>query len=142
MKLSEILAKPIKLKGGGILNLKGFNKRVIDKEVGENPETNENIITTLSTILGIPVINQEFVADYHGNLIKINELPITEQSYFTLIKKSDYETLSNNAHILNKLNIMNNYFSLNFFVQKDNSRIIDIFNIDGETYCSLEEMDG
>jgi len=34
MKLSELLSKPFKLKGGGILNLKGFSKRVIDKEVG------------------------------------------------------------------------------------------------------------
>lgn len=33
MKLSELLSKPFKLKGGGILNLKGFSKRVIDTEI-------------------------------------------------------------------------------------------------------------
>lgn len=35
MKLSEILAKPIKLIGGGLLNLKGFNKSIVDKEVAK-----------------------------------------------------------------------------------------------------------
>ncbi len=42
MKLSELLSKPFKLKGGGILNLKGFSKRVIDKEIGgSNNNVNE-----------------------------------------------------------------------------------------------------
>lgn len=35
MKLSELLAKPIKVKGGGILNLKGISKHIADKEIGE-----------------------------------------------------------------------------------------------------------
>lgn len=36
MKLSELLSKPFKVKGGGFLNLKGFSKRVIDEEIGGN----------------------------------------------------------------------------------------------------------
>lgn len=36
MKLSKILANPIKLKGGGNLDLKGLSKVIIDKEVGDN----------------------------------------------------------------------------------------------------------
>lgn len=35
MKLSEILAKPIRLISGGILNLKGFSKNIIDKELSK-----------------------------------------------------------------------------------------------------------
>lgn len=35
MKLSELLAKPLSLIGGGKLNLKGFCKRVVDKEVAK-----------------------------------------------------------------------------------------------------------
>lgn len=42
MKLSELLAKPLKLKGGGFLNLKGFSKRIIDNEVGGNNNSNNN----------------------------------------------------------------------------------------------------
>lgn len=33
MKLSELLKNPIKLKGGGVLDLRGFSKRVLDKEL-------------------------------------------------------------------------------------------------------------
>ena len=35
MKLNEILAKPIRLISGGILNLKGFSKNIIDKELSK-----------------------------------------------------------------------------------------------------------
>lgn len=38
MKLSEIFAKPIKLIGGGLLNLKGFSKSVINKEIVTDKE--------------------------------------------------------------------------------------------------------
>lgn len=39
MKLSELLAKPIKVKGGGVVNLKGLSKHIVDKEVnGRNPD--------------------------------------------------------------------------------------------------------
>lgn len=34
MKLSELFKTPFKVKGGGVLNLRGFSKRVIDKEIG------------------------------------------------------------------------------------------------------------
>lgn len=33
MKLSELFKTPFKLKGGSVLNLRGFSKRVVDKEV-------------------------------------------------------------------------------------------------------------
>lgn len=42
MKLSELLSKPFKVKGGGFLNLKGFSKRVIDKEVGSSDSGNDD----------------------------------------------------------------------------------------------------
>lgn len=35
MKLSELLSSPIKLIGGGFLNLKGFSKRVVDQELSK-----------------------------------------------------------------------------------------------------------
>lgn len=43
MKLSEILAKPFKVKGGGTLNLKGISKHIVDKEVGGSGETTDDI---------------------------------------------------------------------------------------------------
>lgn len=39
MNLSELFKTPFKLKGGGILNLKGFSKRVIDKEIGSSEDS-------------------------------------------------------------------------------------------------------
>lgn len=33
MKLSELFKTPFKLKGGATLNLRGFSKRIVDKEV-------------------------------------------------------------------------------------------------------------
>lgn len=35
MKLSEILAKPFKVKGGGTVNLKGLSKHIVDKEISD-----------------------------------------------------------------------------------------------------------
>lgn len=43
MKLSELLNKPFKVKGGGTLNLKGFSKHIIDKELGGGEITPESI---------------------------------------------------------------------------------------------------
>jgi len=36
MKLSELFKTPFKLKGGATLNLRGFSKRVVDKEIEES----------------------------------------------------------------------------------------------------------
>ena len=33
MKLSELLSKPFKVKGGGTVNLKGLSKHIVDKEI-------------------------------------------------------------------------------------------------------------
>ena len=38
MKLSELFKTPFKVKGGGVLNLRGFSKRVVDKEIGGSGE--------------------------------------------------------------------------------------------------------
>lgn len=44
MKLSELLSKPLKLKGRntGVLDLRGFAKQVVDMELGEVTEITEN----------------------------------------------------------------------------------------------------
>lgn len=42
MKLSELLSKPFKLKGGGVLDLRGFSKRVFDKELESNNKEEES----------------------------------------------------------------------------------------------------
>lgn len=41
MKLSELLKTPIKLKGGGVLDLRGFSKRVLDKELESSNKEEE-----------------------------------------------------------------------------------------------------
>lgn len=43
MKLSELFNKPFKVKGGGTLNLKGYSKHIIDKEIGSGEITPESI---------------------------------------------------------------------------------------------------
>ena len=52
MKLSEILSKPFKVKGGGTVNLKGLSKHIVDKEVGGDYELP---IASAETLGGIKV---------------------------------------------------------------------------------------
>lgn len=62
MKLSELLTKPLKLKSGGFLNLKGFSKRVVDKEVGDNDGGNSdkssNSFLSFKKITDVDKINE------------------------------------------------------------------------------------
>lgn len=43
MKLSELFKTPFKVKGGGVLNLRGFSKHIVDKEVGEGGGGGEGV---------------------------------------------------------------------------------------------------
>ena len=44
MKLSELFRTPFKLKGGSTLNLRGFSKRVADKEIGEGGKSESGVV--------------------------------------------------------------------------------------------------
>lgn len=60
MKLSEVLSKPLSLIGGGKLNLKGFSKRVVDKEVGDKKI---NVYKDIESLM-----NTEFNTVYNFNV--------------------------------------------------------------------------
>lgn len=104
MKLSEILSKPIKLKGGGLLNLKGFNKRIIDKEIySQNNNNVDNLlfeIEPFSDLIIKPVFGC-FSDSKTGNTI------IKEFSYFKnknisfnfVYKISDFNNINTEENI-------------------------------------------
>lgn len=141
MKLSELFKTPFKVKGGGVLNLRGFSKSVVDKEVGEGGGENENnLITTLYNRLGIPEINQQYVAsedaatDY--KLISLNEV-ILKGEYYTLIKKSDFDAMTIGTKDVCNAIVFENINSrvVPSYMTKDSLSVIKKeYIIDGETY--------
>lgn len=140
MKLSELLAKPFKVKGGGIVNLKGLSKHVIDKEIGGSSKNNKSIITTLLDVLGFPSINQEYVVDSSNNtLMKVSEIPIAEKYYYTLVKKSEYELKSSRDEIFYQFMIESSKrINIGYYIFKELSIIKNEYNIDGEIYVTVD----
>ena len=140
MKLSELLSKPFKVKGGGVVNLKGLSKHVIDKEIGGSSKNNKSIVTTLLDVLGFPSINQEYVVDCNSNtLMKVSEIPITEKYYYTLVKKSEYELKSDRDEILYQFMVeKSKRFNIGYYVFKELSIIKNEYNIDGEAYVTVD----
>lgn len=90
MKLSELFKTPFKLKGGSILNLRGFSKRVVDKEISGN-STNDGWQMLIN------IIKSEFNATPHptmfcenDTLVNIEDIEIGyPHSYRFLYKKSE-----------------------------------------------------
>lgn len=133
MKLSEILSKPFKVKGGGTVNLKGLSKHIVDKEVGGS--TNMFSSALDSFIKNYP---NEYLQDRVANgdnLINIEE--ITNGYYGLLYKKSFIESLESSARIIYNIEIQSDVFMINTII-KSALNICDEFNIDGEIYCTVD----
>lgn len=138
MKLSELFRTPFKLKGGSTLNLRGFSKRIVDKEVGGDT----NIFSELldSFIKNYPnEYLQDKVVDSEDTIIDIKEA--TDGTYKLLYKKSFIESLESNAKIIYAINLTNEQF----LVSGNIMGVLNIdeeFNINRETYYTLIENQG
>lgn len=126
MKLSEILAKPIKLKGSGVLNLKGFSKQIIDKELEESE--NESILDKIFNLSMTP----------HSSKVVLNDtvvdLPDTHDGneYDLLYKESDF----NPGKVIQRF-VYNEAptFTITSDPFKGNT-----YEIDGESYITIVMM--
>lgn len=82
MKLSKLLSEPFKLKGGGFLNLKGFSKRIIDKEIGgsNNSNNSNNNVNKFDKLFHVKVPKLSSV--YNGYYDGIGDVPENNLSNF------------------------------------------------------------
>lgn len=101
MKLSELFRTPFKLKGGSTLNLKGFSKRVIDKEVGEggggggsDTKDTEKFIKKLLTFYGQTIIPETFsmFAVEPDGWIRVENIGDFESFYFLYAEDINIES--------------------------------------------------
>lgn len=120
MKLSELFRTPFKLKDGSTLNLKGFSKRVIDKEVGEgggggggDTKDTEKFIKKLLTFYGQTIMPETFsmVGIGTDGWQRIENIGDLEKIYFLYaedVDKTSFEKLANYFIIQNDtITIMN-----------------------------------
>lgn len=139
MKLSELLLKPFKLKGGSTLNLRGFSKRVVDKEVGEGGGGSESgvidkIIEQYYNTQMIPHPSK-FYNETTGDIIDILDIDQGDNYYF-LYKVSDYMELPSNKNINTYFRLGDGIMSLHFLLNTD-AGIQGEAIIDGEAYVAL-----
>ena len=138
MKLSELFKTPFKLKGGGTLNLRGYSKRIIDKEIQSNKneddedEDENTAITNLLNLYYTVLPHPTKVANAQNyNLVNISDIDGNFTGYF-LYKQSD---ITNITHEPTKFVIEDDYFNL---VCEGNT-IHYTYTIDGEAYVVLGE---
>ena len=130
MKLSELLSKPFKLKGGGILNLKGFSKRVIDNEIGGGgSDSDSESINVVEAIKSSGFIPQTFssLEQFIQDIINKSLEHKYEYVLGTLCKLPDYLSYDNIA--IDVYDKENNKLLFTEFLVKGRNVIIS-----GETY--------
>lgn len=142
MKLSKIFSKPIEIKGGGVLNLRGFRKLIIDKEIGEEGRGSgsgviDKIIEGWYNKQMIPHSSKFYDQDSQ-NIINISDIDSNIEYYF-LYKKSDYTEFSSKDDINRSFMIDTNNDRTNlYFANKSKGAdIIYETTIDGEIYVAL-----
>lgn len=108
MKLSELFNKPFRLKGGGVLNLRGFSKRIVDKEIkgsGNNVRfpVGEKILNLMDKDLiahpskfAVDPKNTDTIID----ISQIDSLSEESQQLYFLYKKSDIDAASQSKNII------------------------------------------
>ena len=107
MKLSEILAKPIKVKGGGILNLKGISKHIVDKEIGGGGAEQDDV-DVFAKYGCVDVMNMELNPDPALTYIKLvvgdrnKRVTITPDDFIKY--QSEVQNLINNHQEAGDLN--------------------------------------
>ena len=137
MKLSELLAKPFKLKGGSTLNLRGFSKRVVDKEVGEEGESTNLFSSIFDTLNYSNEYLQDKVVNINDTIIDVKE--VTNEVYKLLYKKSFIESSESSTKIMYYINLQINVF---YISTMSDLNIDEEFDIDGEIYCTLRQNKG
>ncbi len=74
MKLSELFNKPFKLKGGSTLNLKGFSKRVVDRDIdGGDSDSYEDTGYYIFGDYSLITITQNFWSTLESKLVETCE---------------------------------------------------------------------
>lgn len=146
MKLSELFRTPFKLKGGSTLNLKGFSKRVVDKEVegggGESGSgTIDKIIEQWYNAQMTPH-SSKFYVSKEDTIVNIADID-SDTQYCFLYKKSDYTEFpsGNDINIAFVIN-PNGSITLSFGTIGKGADIIYETTIDGETYVALGDGGG
>lgn len=83
MKLSEILSKPFKVKGGGTVNLKGLSKHIVDKEIGGSTENSiyDNIFEVFNTA-DIKIKPHPYLVYQSDDIKSITDINLSMNSYF------------------------------------------------------------
>lgn len=137
MKLSELFNKPFKLKGGSTLNLKGFSKRVVDKEVGESNNSNGFTNALNQCLLNYPIYphSQKLVNTNTAEIENIEDLS-DNVDYKFLYKKLDINNLP--SGILEYLISDYIFNDEQIIFSSGNINISTIYEIDGEEYVFLE----
>lgn len=133
MKLSELFRTPFKLKGGSTLNLKGFSKAVVDKEVGGGENNKNAAINNLLSLFNYHPIypHPTKVLNKYDSIIDINE--VDDDNYKFLYKKSEFENLETGTLICTHI------------IYTSNTELDILFETKGTTYCEIvftTEIDG
>lgn len=137
MKLSELFKTPFKLKGGATLNLRGFSKRVVDKEVGGN-DTNNNAFTNILNhfLEGCPIYPHpsKIFNDSTHEIEDIQSLG-SNGPYNFLYKKLDIDNIPSDIRENLIYNCTVNNGNAIFNTGFDGESIL--YEIDGEDYIYL-----
>lgn len=136
MKLSELLAKPFKVKGGGTINLKGLSKHIVDKEVGGGSQADNGFLNILFNRVQTDILPHptKFFDDTASKVIDIND--ITEgNSYYFLYKKSDIGSSIPMAYRL--FSYLGKSYDVMFYAIANASPSSSSYIIDGEEYVTL-----
>ena len=141
MKLSELFRTPFKLKGGATLNLKGFSKRVVDKEIGEGggrSSEDSEIADFISRLFNMvqsypkPALFGKFI--YSGDVISTEDI-FYNKNYFFLYDSS-FE-LDAHKIIIGFSVIPGN--GVEIMYKEPDSLVSTNITIDGKTYRYFEE---
>lgn len=113
MKLSELLSSPIKLIGGGFLNLKGFSKRVVDQELPKEI-TIDDIINfyTYGKIKKLSDLNTIITSEYNINTCAA----ATTDVLFPYAALDDYS--DNKPLVADMINDINTIATNGYFLMK------------------------
>lgn len=136
MKLSELLAKPFKLKGGATLNLKGFSKRVVDKEVGGSSTNNNGFTSILNqSLIDHPIYPHpsKVVNNSTLEIEDIQNVSNRNAHYKFLYKKSDIDNIPRRRYIISDYIIDNGKITFD----NGNDSESSIYEIEGEEYVFL-----
>lgn len=135
MKLSEILSKPFKVKGGGIVNLKGLSKHIVDKEVGGGSQADNGFLNILFNRVQTDILPHptKFFDGTTSKIIDINDIT-DRNSYYFLYKKSDIGSGISMAYYL--FSYLAKSYNVMLYVIA-NASASSSYIIDGEEYVTL-----